>query len=172
MSQPQQLETDPNFPSGRWVGFFTQKPLFPGQQGMELDLIFAQARMTGDGRDKVGKFTIDGHYDISSGKCYWHKKYQGAHDVFYSGFNEGKGIWGTWEFPGLKQYGSHCSGGFHIWPEHMGDPTMDHLVEEADIPITVYADELTGTQAHWLIPKKRLLLPSLSVGNRYNKFES
>lgn len=33
-----------------------------------------------------------------------------AHDVFYKGFREGKGIWGTWE---IRKVGR---GGFHIWP--------------------------------------------------------
>ncbi len=30
-------------------------------------------------------------------ECHWTKTYVGAHDVFYKGFREGKGIWGTWE---------------------------------------------------------------------------
>jgi hypothetical protein len=35
--------------------------------------------------------------------------------VFYRGFREGKGIWGTWEI--TIQY----HGGFHIWPRQAGE---------------------------------------------------
>jgi len=45
----------------------------------------------------------------------WTKTYIGAHDVFYRGFREGKGIWGTWEIT------VHARGGFHIWPKRMGE---------------------------------------------------
>ena len=95
-SQPAALEPDPNFPSGPWTGFFLQ-PQLPGKHRMELQLTFQNGLMTGEGRDWVGVFTIRGRYEIADGKCYWHKRYVGRHDVFYQGFNEGKGIWGTWE---------------------------------------------------------------------------
>jgi hypothetical protein len=35
--------------------------------------------------------------------------------VFYRGFREGKGIWGTWEIAILSR------GGFHIWPRQAGE---------------------------------------------------
>jgi hypothetical protein len=122
------LETDPRFPSGPWTGFFLQKSI-PGRHMMELRLTFQNGNMTGEGRDWVGHFHIDGHYQITDGKCYWTKKYVGKHDVFYQGFNEGKGIWGVWEI------GELARGGFHIWPEGMGDPTVEHLYEEAEPPV-------------------------------------
>jgi hypothetical protein len=56
----------------------------------------------------------------------------GRHAVWYKGFNEGKGIWGTWE---LRDAGLTFSGGFHIWPEGMADPTQPVLAEEADVPV-------------------------------------
>jgi hypothetical protein len=129
MSEQQvpQLETDPRFPSGPWTGFFLQKE-FPGRHLMELRLTFQTGNMTGEGRDRVGDFLIAGHYNLTDGKCHWTKKYIGKHDVFYEGFNEGKGIWGVW------QIGELMRGGFHIWPEGLGDPTDDHLVEAADLP--------------------------------------
>ena len=68
------------------------------------------------------------------------KRYLGKHDVFYQGFNEGKGIWGVWEIPPEFNAGIVSRGGFHIWPEGMPDPTTPHLHEEADVPIHV--DEL------------------------------
>ena len=125
--QPPTLETDPRFPSGPWTGFFLQKAI-PGRHMMELRLTFQNGNMTGDGRDWVGQFLIDGQYQTSDGKCLWTKKYVGKHDVFYPGFNEGKGIWGVWEIGELMR------GGFHIWPEGLGDPTNEYLVAEAEPP--------------------------------------
>jgi hypothetical protein len=135
---PSSLETDPRFPSGKWVGFFIDRRL-PGRHAMELVLTFNQGNMTGSGRDKVGAFTIDGAYQLSDGLCVWVKQYVGKHAVGYRGFNEGKGIWGTWE---LKDRGQTFTGGFHIWPDGMPDPTVSVLSEEADQPVEVTDDQL------------------------------
>ena len=123
------LETDPRFPSGPWTGFFLQKSI-PGRHHMDLRLTFRNGDMTGEGRDRVGEFLIKGRYDLSNGKCHWTKKYIGKHDVFYDGFNEGKGIWGVWEIVFDR-------GGFHIWPEGQGDPTNEYLKAEADLPMSL-----------------------------------
>ena len=133
-----QAETDPRFPSGPWTGFFLQ-PLVPGRHLMELQLTFRTGTMTGEGRDWVGSFLIRGRYDLADGKCHWTKRYLAKHDVFYQGFNEGKGIWGTWEIP-PAQGQMHQRGGFHIWPEGMSDPTQQQLSEAADLPITLEPD--------------------------------
>ncbi len=125
--QAPQLETDPRFPSGPWIGFFLQKS-HPGKHNMELRLTFQNGVMAGEGRDWVGEFLVQGQYSLADGKCHWTKKYLGKHDVFYKGFNEGKGIWGVWEI------GQLARGGFHIWPEGLGDPSDEHLVAEADLP--------------------------------------
>src|ERR1700722_20862042 len=122
---PPDLETDSRFPSGPWVGFFLQKEL-PGRHYMEMTLTFEQGTMTGEGRDRVGQFIIRGRYTLEDGKCWWTKRYLGKHDVFYQGYNEGKGIWGTWEIPpDIYPVGFH--GGFYIWPVGMGDPSGEHL---------------------------------------------
>src|SRR5436190_4635431 len=105
------LETDPRFPSGPWTGFFLQ-PLLPGRHLMDLRLTFRHGSMTGDGRDWVGRFTLKGRYSLDDGKCYWTKRYLGKHDVFYRGYNEGKGIWGTWELPPESAVLVHPRGGF------------------------------------------------------------
>src|SRR3954464_11572481 len=101
-------ETDSRFPSGKWVGFFLDKRL-PGRHQMEILLTFAGGRLSGEGRgragklrfrggqDRAGKFSFGGSYDVADGKCAWVKRYVGKHAVRYKGFNEGKGIWGTWE---------------------------------------------------------------------------
>jgi hypothetical protein len=134
-------ETDPRFPSGKWCGFFLQK-LLPGRHRMELLLNFDAGVVSGEGRDWVGPFVMRGRYHVEDGKCYWTKSYLNKHDVSYQGFNEGKGIWGVWEMP-AEEHPANRSGGFHIWPEGMPDPTQPELHEEADPPLTVTAiDEL------------------------------
>ena len=76
---------------------------------MDLALSFADHTVSGDGGDDIGRFFVTGRFDGTNGECYWTKTYIGAHDVYYRGFREGKGIWGLWELP-------NESGGFHIWP--------------------------------------------------------
>ncbi|MSU77144.1 MAG: hypothetical protein EXS16_03505 [Gemmataceae bacterium] len=139
------FETDPRFPSGPWAGYFLQKAL-PGKHQMELRLAFRAGQMLGEGRDWVGAFTINGQYDIVDGKCWWHKKYVGKHDVYYKGFNEDKGIWGIWEIS-HPSYGV-ATGGFHIWPEGIGDGPADHLEAEAEPPVAKHEEavELVETR--------------------------
>jgi hypothetical protein len=128
------VETDPRFPSGPWVGFFLQ-PTIPGRHSMEIHLTFSSGTMKGEGRDWVGQFVIRGRYEVADGKCHWTKRYLGKHDVFYQGYNEGKGIWGIWEIPPVVD--PSMRGGFQIWPEGMADPTQQRLSEEADLPVAV-----------------------------------
>ena len=123
---PTETEADSRFPSGKWVGFFTDKRI-PGRHEMELHLTFRAGALTGEGRDRVAQFTVEGGYRITDGACDFRKTYPGSHTVLYAGFNEGRGIWGTWELAGVK-------GGFHIWPEGMSDPTQPAMAEEAEIP--------------------------------------
>jgi hypothetical protein len=137
MSNSATPETDPRFPSGKWVGFFIDRRV-PGRHQMEMTLSFSAGRLTGSGRDRAGNFTFSGTYNTADGKCEWVKQYVKAHLVTYRGFNEGKGIWGTWE---LQYQGIVSTGGFHIWPEGMADPTQPELEEEADVPVEVVAPE-------------------------------
>jgi hypothetical protein len=127
--EAQALEPDERFPSGPWTGFFLQPPLV-GRQWMELSLTFRQGAMTGEGRDRVGEFLLRGRYEVESGKCWWSKRYVGKHDVAYMGYNEGRGIWGMWEIKNPP-----AKGGFHIWPEAMGDPTQKKLSAEEEVPV-------------------------------------
>jgi hypothetical protein len=127
-------ETDPRFPSGPWVGFFVQKIPPIGKGWMELRLTFQAGSVVGEGRDKIGNFTMHGNYDLTSGRCVWQKSYTGLHDVYYVGFNEGKGIWGTWEIPVGPATATRLHGGFHIWPEGMSHPELEALRIGADIP--------------------------------------
>jgi hypothetical protein len=114
---------------------------------MDLHITFGRGVLAGDGRDRVGKFTMKGRYQIDDGKCYWTKKYLGKHDVFYQGYNEGKGIWGFWEIPSC-----FLQGGFHIWPEGMTNAENLGLAEEADLPQVI----------HGTLETSEPLVPSLS----------
>ncbi len=125
----EELEQDSRFPSGPWKGFFLQ-PVLKGRHWMELNLTFRKGTLTGDGKDWVGEFLFRGRYDVESGKCWWTKQYIGRHAIAYQGYNEGKGIWGTWEW----QHTTPWRGGFHIWPVAMGDPTLHTLKEELEEP--------------------------------------
>ena len=78
-------------------------------------LSFANGKITGEGNDDIGVFTIKGGYDEVTRECHWIKTYAGSHDVHYRGFREGKGIWGTWEITIFDH------GGFHIWPRQAGE---------------------------------------------------
>lgn len=133
-SESAALESDPNWPSGPWTGFFIQTLAPAGKHRMDLRLTFQQGVLTGEGRDWVGQFLFRGSYDVATGQCHWTKRYLGKHDVFYKGFNEGKGIWGVWEIPATPGF-LPSRGGFHIWPEGMPDPSGDRLTEEADLPV-------------------------------------
>ena len=128
------FETDPRFPSGPWTGFFLQ-PILPGRHWMELQLKFQNGSVRGEGRDWVGAFLVNGRYDTTEGKCWWSKRYIGKHDVAYMGYNEGRGIWGTWELADPP-----WRGGFHIWPEGMNIGENLSLSQEADVPDEVVVD--------------------------------
>jgi hypothetical protein len=127
------------FPSGPWTGFFVQ-PVLPGRHWMELHLTFKDGTIRGEGRDWVGQFLVRGRYDVAEGKVWWTKSYLGKHDVAYLGYNEGKGIWGTWE---LKD--PPWKGGFHIWPEGMGLGESLALSREEDVPEESFAFDDVST---------------------------
>jgi hypothetical protein len=99
---------------------------------MDMHLEFTNGNLRGEGKDDVGRFMIRGRYDSVTRECYWTKSYVGAHDVFYRGFGEGKGIWGKWEINAW----SH--GGFHIWPYTEGE---QESVSEAE-PVTETVEKM------------------------------
>jgi len=126
------IETDERFPSGPWTGFFLQPNVFQGRCYMTLNLSFANGKIQGGGIDVVGPFTMVGRYDLKSGECWITKNYKAGQDIFYKGYNEeGKGIWGLWELgDGIWR----ASGGYHIWPKGMADPTGSTLYAECEEP--------------------------------------
>jgi len=108
---------------------------------MDLRLEFSNGLMTGEGNDDVGAFVIKGRYDSGTLECYWTKSYIGAHDVFYRGFREGKGIWGAWQIKHL----SH--GGFHIWPRQAGEGEAAAEVMEQTEPVDAVASDAVAPSA-------------------------
>ena len=124
--------SDELFPSGPWVGFYNYRP--GDRHRMDLDLAFANGNMSGEGNDDVGRFLIKGRYDPSGGECHWTKSYLGAHQVFYRGFREGKGIWGTWE---ISLFGH---GGFKIWPRTAGEADIQCETAEQTEPVEAVAE--------------------------------
>jgi hypothetical protein len=98
-----------NFPSGPWIGFYVYNHAQQARHRMDLGLTFANGRITGGGSDDLGKFVISGRFNSKDGTCHWAKMYVGMHDVYYKGYREKRGIWGTWEI-------TFATGGFHIWP--------------------------------------------------------
>ena len=126
--------SDKMYPSGPWTGFYNYEP--KDKHPMDLHLSFAGGRVTGEGNDSVGAFVIKGQYCSQSAECHWTKTYLGAHDVFYRGFREGKGIWGTWEIR------NESHGGFHIWPKATSDDdsaSTTALVKRPAPPLKVNA---------------------------------
>ena len=115
-----------DFGSGPWTGFYTYSTNH--RERMDLALTFRQGVVSGAGIDPVGDFSIAGRYDAESNEIHWTKSYPGRHDVFYKGYRDNRGIWGTWQIrPGLK-------GGFHIWPEGQGEGEAQTAAAEIDAP--------------------------------------
>lgn len=125
--------SDAFFPSGPWTGFYNYRP--GDRYRMELQLTFANGSLNGDGSDDIGPFLIKGRYNSTNLECHWTKSYIGRHDVFYRGFREGKGIWGTWEIQ------TRWRGGFHIWPRRAGDAEESSEFAEQAAPVDVIATE-------------------------------
>lgn len=105
---------DHDFPSGPWIGFYVYSTARQNRHRMDLGLTFANGVISGEGTDDIDKFVLRGRYETKSKQVYWTKTYLGAHDVYYKGFREGRGIWGTWEIGRAER------GGFHIWPLALG----------------------------------------------------
>ncbi len=88
-----------------------------------------QCRVSGSGRDIVGRFSFSGTYDLGNGRVVMTKQYEKAHQVAYDGANQNDGmwIWGVWTLRRTR-------GGFHLWPEGEEDPTQRNLKAEKELP--------------------------------------
>ena len=113
-------------------------------KGISYPDTFSQGRLSGTGRDRVGEFQLTGEYNIQDGLWLFAKQYLGQHTVSYRGYNEGKGIWGTWE---LSEPGIRCTGGFHIWPENFGMTDPSTLKEALAVPQEELSPVLASSNA-------------------------
>ncbi len=114
------------YTSGPWTGFYTYSNGL--RERMDLSLTFREGKVTGQGSDPVGPFLVRGGYDAKNGEVWWTKTYPGSHEVFYKGYRDTRGIWGTWEIhPGW-------SGGFHIRPRGQGDSAQVEAEAEIEAP--------------------------------------
>ena len=111
------------YPSGHWDGFWVQAMW--GRQAMTpFTLRFADGRVTGDGRDVVGRFTFSGEYNETTGEVRMVKQYIGKHRVLYVGRPDGEGsIQGTWST------GEHNAGPFLLRPA-IAKPRGDEPIQE------------------------------------------
>ena len=111
------------YPSGRWDGFWVQSTL--GRQAMTpFTLHFRAGRVTGAGRDVVGRFTFRGEYDAATGAVHLVKQYLGKHAVLYVGRPDGEGsILGTWSI------GEDHTGPFLLRPV-LARPTGDEPIHD------------------------------------------
>ena len=90
---------------------------------MRCGLSFCDGKIMGAGVDAIGKFSMDGEYDLQSGRCVLTKQYEDGISVHYDGAsNDQFWLWGTW-----RLYGDR--GGFHFWPEGLADPLRMGLRE-------------------------------------------
>jgi hypothetical protein len=149
-------ESDRRFPSGRWTGFYLQYWL-PGRHTTKLELTAAEGQLRATGHDLVGPYTMDGSYDLATGRCEWIKQYVGKHRVTYRGINDGHGIWGVWEIRLLA--GLYLDrGGFHIWPEG------SDVSEESDRTEQVVLEIMRQEFGHRKSPARNVLILALAVG--------
>ena len=111
------------YPSGQWEGFWVQE--YWGRQAMTpFFLRFADGKVSGEGKDVVGRFTFTGISDEGTGLLRLVKQYIGRHSVLYVGQPDGEGsILGTWHI------GESYTGPFMIRPS-LQKPRGDEPIQE------------------------------------------
>jgi len=116
------------FPSGKWKGYYYQYGMDHGLLPFQFN--FEGMRVTAQGSDDVGDYSIEGVYNnetlrIAFGKTYklgtGNSHENKGHTVEYRGMrnqNAAQGIQGTWYVRANTHYGlGYCgNGGFSLWP--------------------------------------------------------
>ncbi len=95
--------------SGLWAGHYEQSGR---RHAQHMTIEFSDGIVRGDGRDGIGRFTLEGEYRIEDGEVRlgWIKTYEGAHSVLYLGAIARDRIKGRWH---IGSYG----GAFALRPE-------------------------------------------------------
>ncbi len=132
----EKLETHSFFPSGEWEGFYTYAFGPDSRRNMmSFALTFKNGNVSGSGIDNIAYFIWRGNYDTEKLRCWMQKRYP-SHTVFYDGYVDQNGIWGTWEIPPLSR------GGFHIWPKGLSENLT--VEDKEELPDTVsFTEQLT-----------------------------
>ena len=80
----------------RWKGFYVHN----GNKGeMKFKFLkFKQGKITGEGKDPIGQFTINGNIK-PSGELQFVKQYVGMHSILYEGLRTYDIIRGNWSYP-------------------------------------------------------------------------
>lgn len=108
--------------SGSWVGWWIQW----GKRGhMRLRLVFADGRVTGNGSDESGSFTVAGTYRADGARLV---KGYATHQVHYDGRWDGASLAGPWVI--RYEFGTD-RGEFEMWPESEG-LTVEEILARAD----------------------------------------
>ena len=130
----EELEKHPLFPSGEWEGFYTHAfGPHARRHMMSFALTFKNKTVSGSGIDDVNRFIWRGHYDTEKLRCWMQKRYP-SHTVFYDGYVDQNGIWGSWEIP------PYSRGGFHIWPKGLSENLT--VEDKEKVPETLKFPEL------------------------------
>jgi hypothetical protein len=93
--------------SGLWRGHYEQGG---SRHAQEMVLEFADGLVRGDGKDGIGRFTIEGEYRVADDdiRLGWIKTYDGAHSVLYLGTLAASGVvGGEWRIGRIR-------GGFEL----------------------------------------------------------
>lgn len=122
-------ESDPRFPSGRWIGYYRQGNT---QARQRLTLTFVAGAVVGEGKDPGGEFLVTGAYDLAAATIALKKVYT-THSVEYTGQHSDDGVAGLWT---IRGFGGTVEdrGRFLIWPDTTPAPEDTLFVEEA-LPI-------------------------------------
>ena len=123
-------ETDPRFPSGPWRGFWLQRRT---RGWMNLQLVFKDGDVRGEGEDIVGKFVIRGNYCVETDKVTFRKHYVNGHMVAYAGVaGLDSQIRGQWEIRACED-----NGYWRIWPVQMCEACRRSTAAARDQPVVV-----------------------------------
>jgi hypothetical protein len=92
--------------SGLWTGHYEQ---YGAHHAQQMVLEFADGLVRGDGKDGIGRFTLEGEYRVGDDEVRlgWIKTYDGAHSVLYLGTLGADGVVGEWRI-------GHIRGGFAL----------------------------------------------------------
>lgn len=129
--------------TGSWRGYYRKQYdsyKYDDEWGeMTVELAVREQKMTGEGEDQIGTFTIEGQYTPETGAVRFIKSYA-DHAFNYRGmYDPPRGIWGLWEPVSEDSDSGHffrkiVTGYFYIWPKNEDNPVDISTIDFADEP--------------------------------------